>query len=320
MCAMSSTSSYLGEVSKMRIGYPCINTMIGCKSGRTFRLKSYSENRLTETVESNFACLVKILRFNAEHNVLFFRITSDLVPFASHPICNFNWQRRFRKQFHEIGDFIKKYDMRISMHPDQFTLINSLGTSVFQNSVRELAYHAQVLDLMELDVSAKIQIHVGGVYKDKEESMARFAERFQRLDESVKRRLVIENDDGRYNLRDCLQISAKTGVPVVFDVFHHKVNNSGETIQRAFRLFIKTWNKKDGLPIVDYSSQKAGHKKGTHVETIDLEDLGEFLDESKPYDFDIMLEIKDKETSALRALEIASQDNRFNARINNTVK
>ena len=124
----------------MKIGYPCINTTIGCKSSLTFRLKSYSEKRLMETVKSNLACLAKILRFNVKHNILFFRITSDLVPFASHPICNYNWQRHFGKQFKAIGDFIKNQGMRISTHPDQITLINSLGNRVFE-SARETSIY-----------------------------------------------------------------------------------------------------------------------------------------------------------------------------------
>ena len=295
----------------MKIGYPCINTSITCKSNRTFRLKSYSEKRLKETVENNLICLRRILEFNLEHNILFFRITSDLVPFASHPICKFDWQGSFENQFKAIGDFIKSHGARISMHPDQFILINSLDKKIFDRSVRELVYHAQVLDLMELDTSAKVQIHVGGTYRDKDRSMRRFVERFEKLDEIVKRRLVIENDDRHYSLRDCLQISAKTKVPVLFDVFHHGVNSSGEPTQEAFRLFTKTWKEKDGLPMVDYSSQEAGYRTGKHGETINLEQFREFLDESRPYDFDIMLEIKDKETSALKAIEVAAQDYRF---------
>ena len=295
----------------MRIGYPCINTSVGCKSSRTFRLKSYTEKRLMKTVENNLDCLGRILRFNLRHNILFFRITSDLVPFASHPICKFDWQGSFGKRFKGIGDFIKNCDMRISMHPDQFTLINSLDNRVFENSVRELVYHAQVLDLMELRTSAKIQIHVGGVYGDKEVSMRRFVERFEMLGKNVKRRLVIENDDRRYNLKDCLKISAEVGIPLLFDVFHHEVNNSGETVKEAFELFAPTWRKENGLPMVDYSSQLTGDRKGKHVETLNLGIFRGFLEETKPFDFDIMLEIKDKEMSALKAIEIASQDNRF---------
>jgi len=197
------------------------------------------------------------------------------------------------------------------MHPDQFTLINSLDTKVFETSVKELFYHAQVLDLMKLDASAKIQIHVGGVYGNKEKSANRFIERFERLDENLKRRLVIENDDINYNLQDCLKISAETGIPVLFDLFHHEINSSGETTSEAFKLFTKTWKKKDGLPMVDYSSHRIGESSRKHAESILPKHFEQFLRETNPFDFDVMLEIKDKEKSALQAVQIASQDYRF---------
>ncbi|MDW7986121.1 MAG: UV DNA damage repair endonuclease UvsE [Nitrososphaerota archaeon] len=296
----------------MRIGYPCINLSIGCKSGKTFRLRSYSEQRLIETVDNNLDCLLKILRFNYEHNILFFRITSDLVPFASHPICRFDWQSYFKDKFEEIGEFIKRANMRVTMHPDQFTLINSIDEDIFYRSVQELAYHAQVLDLMKLDTTAKIQIHVGGVYGDKEKSMKRFVERFFQLDDFIARRLVIENDDKLYSLQDCLKISRETGLPVVLDIFHHRLKNSGENITQAFREFSKTWSiDRDGVPIVDYSIQKRKGSPRQHAESINMKAFKLFLEETKPYDFDIMLEIKDKERSALKAIKIASTDPRF---------
>jgi len=296
----------------LKIGYPCINRSIGCKSSRTFRLKSYSEERLIETITNNLDCLVEIFKFNIKHNILFFRITSDLIPFASHPICNFNWPRYFRRKFKEIGRLIKTHDIRISMHPDQFVLINSIDDEVFKNSLRELIYHAQVLDLMELDFSAKIQIHIGGVYGDKEKSIKRFIERFWKLDEFIKKRLVIENDDRFYNLKDCLQINSQTGVPILFDNFHHELNNSGETISEAFKLFTTTWKEKDGIPMVDYSSQQKGKQKGKHVDSLNLEHFKNFLEKTKSFDFDIMLEIKDKEKSALKAIQVALEEDRLN--------
>jgi len=295
----------------MRIGYPCINLTIGCKSDRTFRLKSYSEERLMQTVQDNLDCLLKILEFNVQHNLLFFRITSDLVPFASHPICRFNWQAYFSLKFGEIGTFIKTNNTRISMHPDQFTLINSIDNSVFERSLSELVYHADVLDSMGLDGSAKIQIHVGGVYGDKKESMRRFVKRLEGVPGSVTRRLVIENDDRNYTLKDCINISSETGLPVLLDVFHHAANNLGETVGKAFSLFYKTWKPNDGTPMVDYSSARAEGRKGSHAESIDLKRFGRFLEETRNYDFDLMLEIKDKEKSALKAEELVRGDERF---------
>ena len=133
----------------MRIGYPCINRAIDCTASSTFRLKSYTESRVRQTVKKNLECLRIILQFNLEHKLFFFRISSDLVPFASHPINKFNWQGHFQEEFEEIGEFITKNRMRISMHPDQFTLINSIKEDIFERSKNELKYHAQILDLTE---------------------------------------------------------------------------------------------------------------------------------------------------------------------------
>src|SRR5512147_2428602 len=128
----------------MRIGYPCINLQLDCRSSRTFRLASYSEQRLRETVEGNLNCLYRILNWNVEHGLLFFRIGSQLIPFASHPVCQFDWRREFRGVFRLIGQFVKAHGMRMSMHPDQFTLINALDSVIVERSVSELVYHVQV--------------------------------------------------------------------------------------------------------------------------------------------------------------------------------
>ena len=228
----------------MRIGYPCINRTLDCSVSSTFRLKSYSEARLKTSIQNNLKCLRRILQFNLQHKLFFFRISSDIVPFASHPINNFRWQEYFRDKFEGIGEFIIKNKMRISMHPDQFTLINSIKDEIFERSKRELIYHAEILDLMKLDTSAKIQIHVGGAYGDKEASMERFVTKFNRLPDSVIRRLVIENDDKLYDLDDCLEISEDIQIPVLFDVFHHKLNKSAsQTLKESFSYIAKSWNR-----------------------------------------------------------------------------
>jgi UV DNA damage endonuclease len=295
----------------MRIGYPCINRTVGCRNNRTFRLKSYSEQRLVETVASNLACLRRILEFNVSHGILFFRITSDLVPFASHPICQFDWRGHFAEVLEGIGSFIKEHAIRISMHPDQFIVVNSVNEDVFRRSVRELLYHAMLLDAMGLDASAKVQIHIGGVYGDKQRSMDRFVERFGLLDGAITRRLVIENDDRSYTLADCMQVHACTGVPVLLDLFHHEVNPSGGSLRVALQEISGTWQQRDGIPMLDYSTQQPDTRPGKHAESINLVHFEQFLQQSHPFDMDVMLEIKDKEASAKRAIEVAALDARF---------
>ena len=295
----------------MRIGYPCINRSIGCLSSRTFRLKSYSEERLISTVENNLDCLLKTLNWNYEHDILSFRITSDLVPLASHPICQYNWQDHFKNQLSSIGRYAINKSMRISMHPGQYTLLNSIKEEVIENSIKDLEYHTDILDLMNMDSSAKIQIHVGGVYGDKKSAISRFISTYEDLNPRIKRRLVIENDEKSYSLSDCMQISQATKIPIVYDTLHHEANNNGESVYDSLEMVSGTWDKEDGIPLTDYSTQEVNQKVGKHSESIDRVHFRQFLLESKPFNFDIMLEIKDKEYSALIAVEEAQNDVRF---------
>jgi UV DNA damage endonuclease len=295
----------------MRIGYPCINRSIGCKGDCTFRLASYSEERLYATVAGNLECLQKILAWNQDHRILFFRITSDLVPFASHSVCISPWQDQFRDELAATGRFIRSHEIRISMHPDQFIVLNARNEGIVERSIAELGYHAKVLDLMGLDTTAKIQLHIGGVYGNREESLNRFIRVYGGLDHAIIKRLVVENDEQRFSADDCLTIHDQTGIPVLFDVFHHSCNNRGESMMEILPLIRKTWSTHDGIPMVDYSSQHPGKRIGSHADHIVPYDFKEFLDQSLPYDLDIMLEIKDKEESALIAVDIADNDPRF---------
>ena len=287
----------------MKIGYPCINRSIGCTANSTFRLKNYSKENLIEKVTNNLECLKKILEYNKENNLFFFRISSDIVPFASHPVCKFDWQNHFEIQFQEIGNFIKKNNMRISMHPDQFTLINAKDPEIVRRSIEELNYHCEILDLMGLDHTAKIQIHVGGVYGDKESSIKRFVGNYIKLPEKIKKRLVVENDDRSYSLKDCLKINKRCGVPILFDTFHHECLNDGENMREALLKAKSTWKKEDGELMIDYSTQKAEARRGTHTQHIDISHFKDLIQKTRDINFDIMLEIKDKEESALKAIK-----------------
>lgn len=295
----------------MKIGYPCVNLTLNCRSSRTFRLKNYSKEKLIDTIGKNLKCLYEILEFNKAHQIHFFRITSDLIPFGSHPIMDVNWQESFKSELLLIGNFIKKSKMRITMHPGQYTVLNSNNPDVYKKSIDDLIYHVEILDLLSLNSTAKVQIHVGGVYGDKELSLNRFIERYHELDNFIKKRLIIENDDKSYNLFDCLEINKMTDIPIVFDVYHDECYNSEGSLEQKLERVKNTWKPHDGLPIVHYSSVNPLKGKGSHAESIDISHFRNFLIQSREFDFDIMLEIKDKEKSALKAINIALNDPRF---------
>ncbi len=291
----------------MKLGYPCINLSLASKAQRTFRLASFSEQRFYETIELNLSGLEDLLTYNIKHGLLFLRIGSGLIPFASHPVCTLPWQTKYAEEFKRLGEIISNSDMRISMHPDQFTLINSQSEEIFERTVKELEYHAEILSLLGLDTRAKIQIHVGGVYGNKDESIKRFISRFGLLSVAVQERLVIENDDRLYSVRDCLHIQAGTGVPILFDSLHHEILNNGESLRSAMELAFGTWQESDGVPMIDYSQQQPGARIGNHAQTLDPGIFAQFLQTMAGLDFDMMFEIKDKETTALRALQLVSQ-------------
>ncbi len=294
----------------MRIGYPCLNLTLKRSSNSTFRLKSYSENRLNETVKSNLEHLLNVLKFNFNNGILFFRISSGLIPFASHPICKSDWGNSFKSQLTETGEYIKKNNFRVSMHPSQFVILNSKHERIIENSIKELHYHCKLLDGMGLPHDAKIQIHVGGAFGDKKTAKDDFINTYNKLDEKLKNRMVIENDERSYSLGDCIDINKQTGVPIVLDTLHHEHLNNGENIEEAILLAAKTWkNPFDGVQIIDYSSQSKGDRKGKHAQTIDKNHFIKILHTIEKImakyscDMDLMIEIKDKEKSALAALE-----------------
>lgn len=298
----------------MKIGYPCINLGLPCRPSRTLRLGSLSPDRFHATVEGNLRCLEEIVHWNGARGILFLRITSDLVPLASRPENLFPWAEEFAEDLARIGGLIRSFGMRISMHPGQYTLLNSPRREVVAAALADLRYHALLLDLLGLDRTAKIQIHVGGVYGDRKAAGERFAAAADTLVDAVRDRLVVENDERLYSFSDVLELRAKTGLPVVFDAFHHALHGDGRSPAEALGAQAETWTPADGLPIVDYSSPLPDGRRGSHAHALNERDFARFLAESAPHDFDLMLEIKDKETSALRALALSRTDSRLFAR------
>jgi UV DNA damage endonuclease len=295
----------------MRIGYPCTNRTLGCRGARALRLASFSLERLDEAVSNNLRCLETMLHFNAEHGIGLFRITSDLIPFASHPEIEPPWRHLYARALADVGLTIRHLGIRIDMHPGQYTVLNSPDEKIAKNAMRDLVYHVGVLDEMGLDATAKVQIHLGGAYGDREASLARFVARAKLLPETIRRRLVIENDERSFALLDCLRAADGAHLPVLLDAYHHGLKNEGESLANAVATAAETWSAADGTPIVDYSSPLPGGRVGQHAETLDSAHFRLFLEETRGTDVDVMLEIKDKELSALRAVEIARGDGRF---------
>jgi UV DNA damage endonuclease len=285
----------------IRLGYACINTKLDAPN-RTCRLKNATPEKILELASANVEALQPILEWNAAHGIELFRITSDLIPFGSHPINRVPWWQILKSQFAGLGEFIANKRLRVSMHPGQFTILNSPRHEVVANSVKELEYHTAVLDALGVDNSHKIVIHLGGVYEDKRKSLGRFVENCKKLDSRIRARLVIENDERCYTVADALKASKAIGVPVVFDVFHHVWNPALEwlPVRSIIELAAKTWRKRDGRIKIHYSNQWPGGPAGAHSKSIDVGKFLQLYDTIHDLDVDIMLEVKDKQQSVLK--------------------
>jgi len=229
-------------------------------------------------------------------------------------IAPFTWRQRFADELRELGATAHECRVRLSMHPDQFVLINSPKRSVVESSVRELLYHAELLDAIDSGGApsmSRIQVHVGGLYGDRAGALRRFCDEYRRLPASVRSRLVVENDDRLFGLADCLQLHRETGVPVLLDTFHHECLNRGEPLEDALVAAAATWPAGE-RPMVDYSEQQHGARRGAHAESLTPDAFRRFLqavrDSGVAVGLDVMLEIKDKEASALQALTILQEE------------
>lgn len=290
----------------MRIGYAGRNLTLDLPAPPRLRPETWSPELFVDAVHANLAALDATLRWNIDHGVRYYRLNPWTVPLASHPVVTVPWREVFAPELARLGSVIQNAGMRITVHPGQYILLTSPDETVVHRSVAELAYHADLFDLLGLDRTHKIQIHTGGIHGDKGAAMDRWERGWHQLPENVRERLAIENDERLFSLADNLRIQAGTGVPLVFDLFHHSILNAGEPVEEALDAVQPTWAE-HGPAMLDYSTQDPAKGTGAHAASIDLEDFAGVLDVLDRRDVDVMLEIKDKERSVLAAMRLLEQ-------------
>ncbi|WP_368645049.1 UV DNA damage repair endonuclease UvsE [Alkalibacterium putridalgicola] len=287
----------------MSIGYACLTKGVPEANYKTCRKSNATNENLISLIEHNLNVLERMIDYNHQEGIRLFRISSDIIPFGSDFLVNdLDWTKLFEASFTQIGEKIKRYSIRVSMHPGQYTVLNSPRKEVVDRAIDDLTYHTLFLNALGVDAESKLILHVGGVYGDKSSAMDRFAVVYEQLDNRIKERLIIENDDRSYTIEDVLSLSRRTGAPVVYDNLHHRLNNDGELYSDAYWInkAKKTWHKKDGRPKVHYSQQQLNGREGAHSQFIRIDEFMAFYEEVKPSDVDIMLEVKDKNLSAVK--------------------
>lgn len=288
----------------MNIGYACLTIGVPNTDMKSCIMKNATNDKLKELIDINLKALNNILDYNIQNDIRLFRISSDLIPFGSSQVNLLPWWEIFEKEFQLLGKKIKDYNLRVSMHPGQYTVLNSPDDGIVQRAIADLDYHSKVLECLQTGSEHKIILHIGGAYNDKEKAMERFRTNYLKLEDSIKKRLVIENDDKIYNISEVLTIGKNLGIPVVFDNLHHSANPSKENKLEREWIYecSKTWRSEDGPQKIHYSQQNTLKKPGSHSEGIKIAEFMDFYNRLQGMDPDIMLEVKDKNLSAVKCI------------------
>lgn len=204
-----------------------------------------------------------------------FRIMSPLFPRMTHPDVGYRLEdlpqaEDIARNMADVRDFAQARDIRLSFHPDQFVVLSSPHAHVVESSVRELEYQAFLADLTGADV---INIHAGGAYGDKAAALKRLAAVVRDLPEGVASRLTLENDDVTYTVRDLLPVCGELGLPLVYDVHHHRCNPDGLEEAEATELAAATWRGREQYCHISSPREGWKNKPKPHADYIDPADF-----------------------------------------------
>lgn len=275
---------------------------------RTCRLQTAIDKGLSHVQNlavQNLKDCSRLLDWNFKHGINAYRLSSDMFPHFSNPsFPEYDYDLDFAKSLlYDIGNKAQEYGQRLSFHPGQFNQIGALSEAVFQKTIIDLRCHADILDIIEEDLDlgenmAIICIHGGGTYGDKEKTIERWCENFYRLPENVQKRVCIENCEKCYSVEDCLGISKRLNIPVIFDLHHYECysilhpDEEEMELDKAIRKCFRTW-KRRGLKPYCHISQQGKGKIGHHSDYIsELPDC--FKKVNIPFTLDIEAKMKER--------------------------
>lgn len=292
---------------KIRLGYACMSKTIDITTSSTITYTNYIKDKDTNKIDNiiikNLTNLSELIDYNIRNDITFFRLSSAIVPLATHNEVEFDYIDKFAHYYEVVASKIK--NMRIDMHPDQFTVLNSTKEEVITRSIQNLEYHYKVLDA--LGIKDKILVlHVGSSVFGKKQSIARFINEFNKLPKHLQKCIALENDDKVYDAFDVLLMCEKLNIPMILDYHHHICNHEEFDITKILKRILSTWNNTNLIPKMHYSSSKSKLKKEfrAHHDYINALEFIQFLEVIKKFDtdIDVMIEAKAKDEAVFKLL------------------
>ena len=305
------------ENKPIQLGLCCLNTTLRNQkptifSSRKMIIKSIKQkgiDALKDKIIQNLKDTLQLIEWNEQNGIKVFRLSSELFPHKTNPKVE-NYTYDFAMDLlKQIGDLAKKYNQRLTFHPGQYNVVGTPDEKAFQHTIEDLSYHADVLDYMGMDENSVMVVHGGGVYGDKEKTKDRWCEQYHMLPDNVKKRLVLENCERCFSIKDCLNISKRVNIPVVFDTHHFncykQLHPNDEFKSAGFYIpfILNTWKRKKIKPKFHVSEQGSG-RCGHHSDYIEV--IPNYLlnipDKYNTH-IDIMIEAKAKELAIMKLYE-----------------
>ncbi len=294
---------------QIRLGYVALPMALPFTSSSTVTYSHYKklgkrrgDEKLHHVILSNFEALKEILKYNVANEISFFRMTSNLIPLGTHPDVHYEVWKRYHKEWHQIGNYIKENHLRIDLHPDQFCVLNSQNPSVVENTISILKFYQNMLRAMKLD--SILILHIGSGVGGKKEAIKRFKENFKKLDPTLQKMIVLENDDKIFNIRNTLNLCEELHIPMVLDYHHYLCNRNREKIEDYIECIFHTWDNRKENPKIHMSSPKNKVQKRSHHDYINSDEFIHFLHKIQftNQDFDVMIEAKMKDEAMFRLI------------------
>jgi len=258
---------------------------------------------LTSISRDNAAALGAAVRRCAELGIGAFRINSQILPLATHPVSGYRLEDldddgSIAASFLEAGALARAADVRLSFHPDQFVVLNSEQERVVVSSVTEMEAQARVAELIGADV---LTLHAGGAAGGIHAALKRLERGIARLPEPARARLALENDDRSFTPSMLLPLCERLGVPLVYDVHHHRCNPDSLDVEEASHRAAATWKGRE--PYFHVSSPRAGFDGGDlrpHADYVNPGDVPEVW-RTMRLTVDVEAKAKERAVLALRA-------------------
>jgi UV DNA damage endonuclease len=258
---------------------------------------------LSEIAGHNADALAAAIESCHELGIGAFRVNSQVLPLATHPITGYNLERldpsgAIAGAFEWAGDLARAYDVRLSLHPDQFVVLNSEREPVVRSAVQELEHQAVVAEMIGADV---IVLHGGGAAGGIGAAVERLERGLELLSPRVRERLALENDDRSFTPRSLLPLCRRSGVPLVYDVHHHRCLSDGLSIEEVTELAADTWRGREQY--AHLSSPKGGWEGPNVRAHADYIDPADFPDAWRGRTMTVDVEAKAKERAVLAIKE-----------------